>query len=243
MIIQDKRLEVPPKTIYNIYMKNKEVTNPNIHVINILTKAFKDFNKQFCEDKLPIPVITVQSKGRRNAYGWFWAGGWSQKDGDDRYGRPEINISAELLGNRPLEDVFETLLHEMAHMWNWREGIKDCSAGQYHNKNFKTKAELLGLEVSRMENRGWASTKLSDLGKKVVKKFIEKYNIKPFAINRTSSVRPTEDVYAVPVFGDTKEFAVLKAEELGVTQKALLRALVNKFGHHLTANDVEGEVA
>ena len=60
---------------------------------------------------------------------------------------------------------------------------------------------------------------------------------------KESIKEPTEDVYAVPVFGDTKEFAVLKAEELGVTQKALLRALVNKFGHHLTADDVEGEVA
>ena len=222
-------------------MRNKEVTNPNIHVINILTKAFKEFNEKFCKGDLPIPVITVQSKGRRNAAGWFWAGGWSQGQGDDRLSRPEINISAEFIGNRKLEDVLETVLHEMAHMWNWREGVRDCSAGQYHNKNFKDKDERLGLTVSKMEGKGWASTDLDKHGKKAVEAFINKYNVKPFAINRRVSIQRAEDVYAVPVFGDTKDQVVSKAEELGITQKALLRALVDKYGDSISTHDVVTE--
>ena len=46
----------------------------------------------------------------------------------------EINICAEHLA-RPFEQVAETLLHEMVHLYNLQIGVQDTSRnGTYHNK-------------------------------------------------------------------------------------------------------------
>src|SRR5438132_560721 len=75
-----------------------------------LERIFTELAPLFGRD-LPLPVITIQSKGRRNALGWHWKDKWQN-------GTPgkltEINISAEHL-DRPAEDIAETMLHEMVH--------------------------------------------------------------------------------------------------------------------------------
>ena len=49
----------------------------------------------------------------------------------------EINICAEHLA-RPFEQVAETLLHEMVHLYNLQIGVQDTSrGGTYHNKKYK----------------------------------------------------------------------------------------------------------
>ena len=45
------------------------------------------------------------------------------------------------------EELLSTLLHEVAHSLNHKNGITDCSANQYHNAKFKTQAEALGLKT------------------------------------------------------------------------------------------------
>lgn len=125
-----------------------------------LYRAFDFFNNAFAENKLPKVVITIQESGRRNAYGWFGNGFWSDRLAGDSV--PEINLSAEYL-SRGSDGLLETLLHEMAHLWNATvEKVKDCSSGQYHNKNFKIAAERFGLKVERDGTRGWAYTSLTD---------------------------------------------------------------------------------
>jgi hypothetical protein len=106
-----------------------------------LHRCFSLFNQHFFNNELKEPAITIQSKGKRNAYGWcsrieFWQGQES---------RHEINISAEYL-DRPYLDILQTLLHEMVHLDNGAKGIQDVSrSGQYHNKRFKETCELKGL--------------------------------------------------------------------------------------------------
>lgn len=133
---------------------------------NELYRAFTFFNERFADSKLPNVVITVQESGRRNAYGWFGNAFWA----DRRTGEvvPEINLSAEYLSRGP-RGILETLLHEMAHLWNATvEQVKDCPDGRYHNKKFKTAAERFGLEVSRDGTRGWAYTKLTDISTRAI---------------------------------------------------------------------------
>ncbi len=67
-------------------------------------------------------------------------------------------------------ELLSTLLHEVAHSMNHAEGVTDCSANQYHNKHFKTRAEALGLETIEIKGKGHASTKLTELGAKRWKK-------------------------------------------------------------------------
>ena len=131
-----------------------------------LYRAFDFFNDYFAENKLPKVVITVQESGRRNAYGWFGNAFWSDRSTGDAV--PEINLSAEYL-SRGSSGLLETLLHEMAHLWNASVAdVRDCPDGRYYNKKFKSAAEQFGLEVKRDGSRGWAYTRLTDESRKAI---------------------------------------------------------------------------
>lgn len=140
-------------------------SNRNRLLVNELYRAFDSFNVTFAGGKLPEVVITIQNKGRANALGWFGEGFWVDKLTNQ--GTHEINMSAEYLARGP-EALLETLLHEMAHLYNAVNNIKDCSGGQYHNKRFKSAAEMFGLKVDKMKNRGWASTELTEVSKQAI---------------------------------------------------------------------------
>jgi len=103
----------------------------------------------------PKPVIAIQTKGKKNALGWFVGDKW--ENAVDK-SIAEITIAAEHLKGEP-EDIAETLIHEMTHYANNLAGVKDCSSFQYHNKQFRERAESVGLVVERGP-RGWAYTKL-----------------------------------------------------------------------------------
>lgn len=103
------------------------------------------------------PVITIQTRGKKNALGWMAPNRWQNGDPDKPVN--EINISAEDLKGSPLA-IAETLIHEMVHHFNQRNGIKDCSGSQYHNKKFRDAAQAAGLLVEEMAPYGWARTSL-----------------------------------------------------------------------------------
>jgi hypothetical protein len=105
-------------------------------------------------------VVTIQTKGRRNAVGWFWHGRW-QSDAPKTKGESnlhEINMSAEHLRDHHMGEL---LLHELAHAENDHQGIRDC-AGRRHNKKFKVMAERLGLTVEKSGSLGFAFTDLGE---------------------------------------------------------------------------------
>lgn len=105
---------------------------------------------------LPAPA----RRGRLNVLGHFAALRWSsQKAATSHH---EVVVVAEHL-NRPAEDIVETLIHEAAHALNFEKRIHDCSASQYHNRQFKAAAEELGLTVEQVPNYGFAATSLPDV--------------------------------------------------------------------------------
>jgi len=135
--------------------------------IDELNRAKKFFLDRFCDDdrvKNANVFITIQTSARRNNLGHFWAEKWvsdsSAADEDKEYYH-EINICAEYM-NRPAQDIYETLLHELAHLYNNILELPDCNDVQYHNKNFKKAAEMFGLIVDRFPGKGWALTSLSE---------------------------------------------------------------------------------
>lgn len=125
--------------------------------IEELERMFVAFAPLFGRD-MPLPVITIQTKGRMNALGWHWKDKW-QNSGPGRL--TEINLSAEFL-SRPTDDVSETLLHEMCHYANSLDEISDCTSRQYHNLHFKARCDQIGLVCEKYPGRGWAKTSLSD---------------------------------------------------------------------------------
>ena len=124
-----------------------------------LNSIFDLLNERYFEGALSRPIITIQSTPK--AYGHYTLyDDWSV-DGDK--GMREINIGAGTL-SRPIENIVATLLHEMVHYWNDKNGVKDASRnGTYHNKLFKAKAEACDLQVAHHPTYGWSITSPSDL--------------------------------------------------------------------------------
>lgn len=118
-----------------------------------LEDAYGVFNREYFNGELPMVMITIQSSLK--AYGHcttkkIWA------SGSDRY--YELNLSAEYL-SRPIENVLATLVHEMVHIYCMETGIKDTSNnGRYHNKRFKTEAEMRDLKIAYAPTIGWSVT-------------------------------------------------------------------------------------
>lgn len=123
-----------------------------------LESAFSALNKEYFEDALPPPIITIQTSPK--AYGHFtvsevWA------DRQRKTTAHEINLSAEAL-DRPIASTIATLLHDMVHYWCHLNGVQDTSRGNtYHNKRFKEEAEKRGLCIDYDPKIGWSVTQPS----------------------------------------------------------------------------------
>jgi hypothetical protein len=121
----------------------------------VLAEAIKRFSLKIPVEKI---TVTIQSKGRKNALGWFWRNRWAKG------AFHEINLCAEHLKDH---NMGETLIHELAHAENCHNEIADCDkTGRRHNKKFKVQAEALGLEVEKVGSLGWAFTKLTPVSEK-----------------------------------------------------------------------------
>lgn len=198
-----------------------------------LYRAFDHFNELFADNKLPKVVITIQESGRRNAYGWFGNGFWTDSLAGDSV--PEINLSAEYL-SRGATGLLETLLHEMAHLWNaCVDNVRDCSGGQYHNKHFKHAAERFGLEVKRDGTRGWAYTKLTETSQAAIDSLQPDRDV--FKSLRRKRVKSTQDRYfSLIVNLDLKQPLKQAIESTGMKQREFvefaLSQAINAAGHN-----------
>lgn len=142
-----------------------------------LMQAFNAINSHFYNGELEKPIITVKEGKKKNAYGWIETSkNWIQGK-TERY---EINISCDYIGERTIAETIATLMHQMAHLYNLQNEIKDTSrAGIYHNTKFKETAEAHGLQISYNEHIGWSLTKLTLETEKWVD---ENINIKGFSV-------------------------------------------------------------
>lgn len=115
-----------------------------------LEKIYSHLNCDFFEAKLPVPIITVQSKP--GTYGHCSVSKiWKKKDGEAY----ELNIAAEVL-SFPIEETLDTMIHEMVHLYCRENDIKEVSrGGKYHNGKFKLEAEKRGLACHKTEKYGW----------------------------------------------------------------------------------------
>jgi hypothetical protein len=144
-----------------------------------LERMFDAFTPLF-KREMKRPVISIQSRGRRRALGWFWDRKW--QNGQET-ALPEINICAENL-HAELHDIAETMIHEMCHYVNALEGISDCSPNQYHNGNFRDRCLAVGLHCEKMPGRGWARTSLTEELRRLVDE--QDFNPGAFQIFRKS---------------------------------------------------------
>jgi hypothetical protein len=108
-----------------------------VGAIKELERAYDRLMPLFNLD-MPKPIITIQSKGGQSLKAWFSACRWSIEQGKAKKELHEINICAEYLAHG-IDDIANSLTHEMVHYGNHVKGLKDCSSNQYHNGNFKAR--------------------------------------------------------------------------------------------------------
>jgi len=195
-------------------------------IITCLHNSFDYLNKEL-KAELPEPYFTlIPNRGKTSYLGWFYRGKW--KEGKSN--KNEINICPDAL-KRDLNDVLETVLHEMVHYANYVKDVVDCNANQYHNKHFKTKAEQFGLVVQKVRNRGYAHTALGDSAMKMVKDYLKTKDGKAFTklhsqgVVRTSDGHRTTNKYKkrfVAVDLDLAALVEAKGGKLSVVTRQLL---------------------
>lgn len=189
------------KPLYMAFIESMSETSLK-PVIEKLENLFSKFNEKFYNGELQTPIITVSPDTTKGAYGWCTAWkAWSNKQPEQKKtadlaamskedlenlkkdeGFYEINICAEHLA-RPFEQVAETLLHEMVHLYNLQIGVQDTSrGGTYHNKKYKEAAEQHGLTVDKDAKYGWTVTTLND----EAKAFVSSFQDKKFELHRKS---------------------------------------------------------
>ena len=127
----------------------KETTKMS-RAVGQLEKMYNTLNLDKFEGALPTPIITVQSKPGTWGH-CSRARVWQRKD-EETY---EMNIAAETL-SAPIEEIIDTLLHEMVHLYCRENNIKETSrGGKYHNGRFKALAEKVGLICVKEGQYGW----------------------------------------------------------------------------------------
>lgn len=127
----------------------KETTKMS-RAVGQLEKIYNTLNADLFGGALPVPIITVQSKP--GTYGHCTTSKvWRNKE-SQQY---EMNIAAEML-SMEIEEVLDTLIHEMIHLYCRENGIQEVSrGGKYHNGKFKALAEEKGLVCYKAGQYGW----------------------------------------------------------------------------------------
>jgi hypothetical protein len=117
-------------------------SNPTGNQYGALRLVYDHFNQELFEGQLADCMLTFTRK--RNTHGFLAPYRWSTHDSQE-FAIHEISLSVYTIG-RPLIEVLSTLVHEMAHLWQFDFGTP--SRGGYHNKEWANKMEELGLMPS-----------------------------------------------------------------------------------------------
>lgn len=113
--------------------------NPHSVLYSQLQKAAGIFNKALFDGKLDPFVLTLQ-RGR-NTSGYFSPDQWGNTHGDMA---SEIAINPCYLANQSLLILFQTIVHELCHLWQHQYGRHKPRPG-YHNQEWAEKMERIGL--------------------------------------------------------------------------------------------------
>lgn len=113
-----------------------------------LQHAYDFYNAELFSGALPPCLITFQRQKR--TFGYFS----KERFGRRRDGRKtdEIALNPEYFAVVPMVEVLQTLVHEMAHLW--QEHFGKPSRACYHNMEWADKMEAIGLMPSHTGQPG-----------------------------------------------------------------------------------------
>jgi hypothetical protein len=117
-----------------------------------LQSAFVHFNRELFGGSLPHCLITLQRKA--NTKGYYSRERFAAIDGDER--TDEIAMNPQHFRIRPARDTASTLVHEMAHLWQFHHGTPRRAG--YHDKQWAAKMTEIGLMPSTTGAPGGKTT-------------------------------------------------------------------------------------
>lgn len=131
--------------------------NPTSEIYEQLQFAYSYFNEKLFDNELPNCVITIQRE--KNTMGFFSPMRWNNLKGQSAH---EISLNPSYFLNRSMMEIFQTLVHEQCHLWQYENGMQ--SRPGYHNQEWATKMESLGLIPSDTgaEGGNMVGQKMSD---------------------------------------------------------------------------------
>lgn len=132
--------------------KQKFVSTPTEEQFQALNHAYQYFNQKLFENQLAGCILNFSRK--RNTHGFMAPERW-RRVGEKEYSTHEISLTPTTLSRTPIE-VFSTLVHEMAHLWQWDFG-KPSRSG-YHNREWANKMIEIGLMPSNTGKVGGKQT-------------------------------------------------------------------------------------
>jgi hypothetical protein len=113
--------------------------------------AFDFFNAHLFGRALPPVLLTLQRKA--NTCGYFSAKRFGNLAGEFAH---EIALNPEWFAITSLQEVCQTLVHEMVHLWQHVHG--KVPRGRYHDRQWADKMESLGLMPSHTGQPGGKRT-------------------------------------------------------------------------------------
>lgn len=114
---------------------------PTKETYDRLQQAYEHFNKALFEGNLPNALITLQR--RKGSFGYFAGARFRHDDGR---AADEIALNPMHFASREQKDILSTLVHEMAHQWQYHHG--QPGRGRYHNREWAEKMKAIGLHPS-----------------------------------------------------------------------------------------------
>lgn len=106
-----------------------------------LQQAFDHFNARLFDGQLPDCLLTLQRE--KHTYGYFSKSRFIGRDGRRI---DEIALNPSYFAVVPLVEIMQTIVHEMAHLWQHHFGAPGRS--RYHNDQWANKMEEIGLMPS-----------------------------------------------------------------------------------------------
>ncbi|MEW5904835.1 MAG: SprT-like domain-containing protein [Pseudomonadota bacterium] len=126
----------------------RQTVNPHSELYSQLQKATEIFNDKLFGGELNLVVLTLQ-RGKNTA-GYFSPDQWSNTHGKLA---SEIAINPTYLANQSLLVLFQTLVHELCHLWQHQRGLSHPRSG-YHNQEWAEKMMEVGLIPSNTGKPG-----------------------------------------------------------------------------------------
>ena len=205
------------------------MNNPTQQAYTELQAAFDHFNAKLFDGELPHCLITLQREKR--TYGYFSAKRFVRRS--DKQLTDEIAMNPAYFAVLPPLEIFQTLCHEMAHVWQAHFG-KPGRRG-YHNKEWAQKMESIGLMPSSTGAPGGAKTgeKMSDYaieGGRFMAASNELLS-RGFGISWLDRFPVRVDTQASAIAAGSESSEQLPANELETADEELLSLLVEPTGN------------